>query len=182
MWTKNGCGPSAVGTAKYTGNAKSLPFTTTRNVSFSSVALPAQKLSAMPGSASQTNDSGAFGKQPYSSRCKSSSISARDFKLGTFLFFSSSKNIQTPPLCGYCSRPFRRLSIFKTTKKAALSLSEKTASFCFTGVLRAFLCVLELAVVEVCVEAVFCEQFFMRALLHDVAVLHAEDEISVADC
>lgn len=131
MWTKNGCGPSAVGTAKYTGNAKSLPFTTTRNVSFSSVALPAQKLSAMPGSASQTNDSGAFGKQPYSSRCKSSASPRAILNSAHSSFSVHPKTYKRPlyavivaVLLGVCQSS-------KPTKKLPSLCQRRQLLFCF---------------------------------------------------
>jgi len=50
------------------------------------------------------------------------------------------------------------------------------------GALRAlFRWVVELAVVKLRIKSALCHQAIVRALLHNVATLHAEDEIRIAD-
>lgn len=44
MWTKNGCAPSAVGTAKYTGTGEIFAVYHNAKRRFSSVALPAAEI------------------------------------------------------------------------------------------------------------------------------------------
>ena len=39
----------------------------------------------------------------------------------------------------------------------------------------------ELAVVQLCIESVLCQQFFVVALLYNIAVFHNEDQIGILD-
>jgi len=45
--------------------------------------------------------------------------------------------------------------------------------------IRGFLCLFKLTVIQLCIESVFPDQFFVRSLLDDVSVVHDQDHIGV---